>query len=99
MLSQQLLVFLTAAECASFNKAARQLLITPASVMKHINTLEARLGITLFKRSKTGLTLTPAGQALFKDGKKLRTAAATALSHAKNPLTRKALPSASAARF
>ena len=67
--------------------------------MKHINTLEARLGITLFKRSKTGLTLTPAGQALFKDGKKLRTAAATALSHAKNPLTRKALPSASAARF
>ena len=84
MLSQQLQVFLTAAECASFNKAARQLLITPASVMKHINTLEARLGVTLFKRSKTGLTLTPAGQALFKDGKKLRTAAATALSHAKN---------------
>ena len=80
MLSQQLQVFLTAAECASFNKAARQLLITPASVMKHINTLEARLGITLFKRSKTGLTLTPAGQALFKDGKKLRSASATALS-------------------
>lgn len=84
MLSHQLLVFLKAAECGSFTKASAQLLITPASVMKHINTLEARLGITLFLRSKAGLQLTPAGQSLYKDAAKLYTAAQSAVSRAKN---------------
>lgn len=84
MLSHQLLVFLKAAECGSFTKASAQLLITPASVMKHINTLEARLGITLFLRSKTGLQLTPAGQSLYKDAAKLYSAAQSAVSRAKN---------------
>ncbi len=84
MLSQQLLVFLKAAECGSFTKAAKQLFITPASVMKHINSLEARLGLTLFKRSKAGLELTAAGHALYKDGKKLRNSAENALIHAKS---------------
>ena len=54
MLSQQFQVFLRVAECGSFTRAARQLLVTPASVMKHINTLEARLGVTLFTRNKKG---------------------------------------------
>lgn len=84
MLSHQLLVFLKAAECGSFTKASAQLLITPASVMKHINTLEARLGITLFLRSKAGLQLTPAGQSLYKDAAKLYSAAQSAVSRAKN---------------
>ena len=84
MLSHQLLVFLKAAECGSFTKASAHLLITPASVMKHINTLEARLGITLFLRSKAGLQLTPAGQSLYKDAAKLYSAAQSAVSRAKN---------------
>ena len=84
MLSHQLLVFLKAAEYGSFTKASAQLLITPASVMKHINTLEARLGITLFLRSKAGLQLTPAGQSLYKDAAKLYSAAQSAVSRAKN---------------
>lgn len=84
MLSHQLLVFLKAAECGSFTKASAQLLITPASVMKHINTLEARLGITLFLRSKAGLQLTPAGQSLYKDAAKLYSTAQSAVSRAKN---------------
>ena len=52
MLSQQFQVFLRVAECGSFTKAAKQLLVTPASVMKHINTLEDRLGAVLFTRDK-----------------------------------------------
>ena len=84
MLSHQLQVFLKAAECGSFTKASAQLLITPASVMKHIDTLEARLGITLFLRSKAGLQLTPAGQSLYKDAAKLYSAAQSAVSRAKN---------------
>ena len=64
MLSQQMQVFLQVAECGSFTKAARRLLVTPASVMKHINTLEDRLGVTLFKRDKKGVVLTAAGRSL-----------------------------------
>ena len=61
MLSQQLQVFLQVADCGSFTKAAKRLLVTPASVMKHINTLESRLGVTLFKRDKRGVVLTGRG--------------------------------------
>lgn len=71
MLSQQLQVFLQVAESGSFSKAAEQRFVTPASVMKHINTLEARLGVKLFQRSSQGVALTPAGAALYADGKRL----------------------------
>ena len=71
MLSQQLQVFLQVADCGSFTKAAKRLLVTPASVMKHINTLENRLGVTLFRRDKKGVVLTAAGRSLYQDGKKM----------------------------
>ena len=51
MFSQPFLVFLQVAESGSFSKAAARLLVTPASVMKHMNTLEGRLGLTLVRRS------------------------------------------------
>lgn len=60
MLSQQLQVFLQVVDCGSFSKAAKQLMVTPASVMKHMNTLENRLGVTLLKRSNQGIELTAA---------------------------------------
>lgn len=52
MLSQQFRVFLTVAECGSFSGAAKKLLVTPASVMKHMNALEARIGAALLIRKK-----------------------------------------------
>lgn len=83
MLSQQLQVFLQVADCGSFTKAARRLMITPASVMKHINTLEGRLGVTLFKRDKKGVVLTAAGRSLVQDGKKMAALAKNAEARAK----------------
>lgn len=83
MLSQQLQVFLQVADCGSFTKAARRLMITPASVMKHINTLEGRLGVTLFKRDKKGVVLTAAGRSLVQDGKKMAALAQNAEARAK----------------
>ena len=83
MLSQQMQVFLQVAECGSFTKAARRLLVTPASVMKHINTLEDRLGVTLFKRDKKGVVLTAAGRSLVQDGKKMAALADHAAARAK----------------
>lgn len=83
MLSQQFQVFLRVAECGSFTRAARQLLVTPASVMKHINTLEGRLGVALFLRDKKGVTLTAAGRSLYKDGKRLAALARNAAARAR----------------
>ena len=84
MLSQQLQVFLQVVDCGSFSKAAKQILVTPASVMKHMNTLESRLGVTLVKRSNQGIELTAAGKSLYKDGKKLLVSAENAVARAKN---------------
>ena len=84
MLSQQFLVFLQVVDCGSFSKAAKHLMVTPASVMKHMNTLESRLGVTLLKRSNQGIELTDAGRSLYKDGKKLLVSVENAVARAKN---------------
>ncbi|GFI32956.1 HTH-type transcriptional regulator CynR [Lachnospiraceae bacterium] len=84
MISQQLKVFLQVVDCGSFTKAASQLFVTPASIMKHMNTLESRLGVTLLKRNNQGISLTSAGEALYKDGKKIAAEAENAIFKAKN---------------
>lgn len=71
MLSQQFRVFLTVAECGSFSGAAKKLLVTPASVMKHMNALEARIGAALLIRTHRGVALTAAGRSLYEDGRKM----------------------------
>lgn len=65
----QLTTFISVAESGSFTKAAEALFITPPAVMKQINSLEERLGITLFDRSNHGLQLTDAGKSFFQDAK------------------------------
>lgn len=52
--------------------------------MKHMNTLEARLGVTLLKRTNQGIQLTPAGMSLYKDGKKIAAEADNSVFKAKN---------------
>lgn len=61
--------FISVVESGSFTKAAEALFITPPAVMKQINSLEERLGITLFDRSNHGLQLTDAGKSFFQDAK------------------------------
>ena len=65
----QLTTFISVAENGSFTKAADALFITPTAVMKQINTLEERLGITLFDRTNHGLQLTEAGKSFLQDAK------------------------------
>ena len=84
MLSQQLQIFLEVVDSGSFTKASKRLLVTPASVMKHMNKLENRLGLTLFKRSNHGVQLTAAGKSLYEDGKKMLSQAEDAIVKAKN---------------
>ena len=83
MLSQQLQVFLQVADSGSFAKAAQRLFVTPASVMKQMNALERRLGLTLLIRNNQGVLLTAAGRSLYEDGRKMRAYTADAVTRAK----------------
>ena len=69
MYNPQLTTFISVSENGSFTKAADALFITPTAVMKQINALEERLGITLFDRTNHGLQLTEAGKSFLQDAK------------------------------
>lgn len=56
--------FLAVASHRQMSRAAAQVHLAQSSVSDQIQLLEAELGAELFIRSKTGLTLTPAGEAL-----------------------------------
>lgn len=57
-------VFHSAANHLSFTKAAEELYITQPAVTKNIKELESALRIDLFNRSKSGMSLTKAGELL-----------------------------------
>ena len=45
--------------------------VTPASIMKQMNALEERLGVTVLKRTNQGIELTEAGKYIYKVAKKI----------------------------
>lgn len=69
MYNPQLTTFVSVAKNGSFTKASDELFLTPTAVMKQINALEERLGITLFARTNHGLELTEAGERFLQDAK------------------------------
>lgn len=54
-------VFVCASDAGSLSGAARHLGMSPAMATKHVDSLEAQLGIKLFHRSTRGLSLTEVG--------------------------------------
>jgi LysR family transcriptional regulator, glycine cleavage system transcriptional activator len=54
--------FEAAARHESFAGAAAELHVDHAAISRHVRALEARLGVTLFRRAKRGVELTPAGR-------------------------------------
>lgn len=56
--------FQVSARHLSFTRAAQELNLTQAAVSQHVKNLEARLGVTLFRRVPRGLVLTDEGLAL-----------------------------------
>lgn len=71
MVSSQLTTFIAVAKCGSFSKAAETLFVSPTAVMKQVDVLESRLGVTLFRRTNHGLQLTEAGKSVLSDAKYL----------------------------
>lgn len=69
MYNSQLTVFVCAADCGSFSKAAEKLFISATAVMKQINSLEKHLNLKLIERTPRGILLTPAGDVIYRDAK------------------------------
>ncbi len=67
MYSRQVESFIETANAGSFSKAARTLYIAPSSLIQQIDLLEQRLGVVLFERGHRGVTLTEAGESLYRD--------------------------------
>ena len=83
MLDPRYETFVRVADAGSFNKAAEELYITPTAVIKQINALEADLGLALFTRTHRGLTLTKAGESVFRDVKYMQEYSRKALTRAR----------------
>lgn len=61
--------FIAVADLGSFTKAAEKLFISSTAIMKQINTLENHLDMKLLERTSAGVSLTAAGQVIYKDAK------------------------------
>src|SRR3712207_7633534 len=59
-------VFVEVVQVGSFTHAAERLELSKAVVSKHVSGLEQRLGARLFHRTTRRLTLTEAGEALYR---------------------------------
>lgn len=67
MNEKQIEYFLTVAQYGSFAKAEKKLYVSRQAIMKQIDRLEEEIGVQLFQRDHTGLSLTAAGETL-KEG-------------------------------
>lgn len=62
----EIVIFIQVVQSGSFTQAAKKLGMPNSTVSSKISSLEARLGITLIKRTTRQLKITPAGEAYFK---------------------------------
>lgn len=71
----QLRSFATVAELGHLTRAADQLHVSQPALSAQVKALEEELGVPLFDRGSTGMTLTPAGKRLLPDALKVIAAA------------------------
>ena len=71
MYNRELITFITVADQGSFLKAAKELYITPASVMNQMNKLESTIGTKLINRTNQGVHLTASGRSIYQDAKQI----------------------------
>ena len=83
MYIRELTTLIAVADQGSFLKAAKELYITPASVMNQMNKLEGIVGVRLIERTNQGTTLTAAGRSIYQDAKQMIEFSTTAIKKAR----------------
>lgn len=68
---QQLQYFVTVAEQLNFSKAAEVLFVTQPLLSQQISSLESTLGVKLFHRSTKAVALTPAGEVILVQARRI----------------------------
>jgi DNA-binding transcriptional LysR family regulator len=68
---RQLSSFIAVAEEGQLSKAAVRLCLSQPPLSRHIQALEAELGVLLFERTATGMELTQAGAALLEEARNI----------------------------
>lgn len=63
--------FLATSEAGSFTKAANDLGVTQSTLSRRIDHLEHQLGVRLFLRSRSGVTLTPEGESILQTAREI----------------------------
>lgn len=81
--TRELAYFVAVAQERHFGRAAARLGIAQPPLSRAIKLLERRLGVVLLERTGRGVLLTPAGEVLFQDGRRVIEAAAAAAERAR----------------
>ena len=76
--------FIAVVREGSFSKAASNLFMSAVSVMKQMNNFEDQLGFKIFNRTTRGVTLTSAGQSLYKSAQNIVAQSQEAIEKARN---------------
>lgn len=71
MESRLLTYFVAVAEELHFSRAAKKLNMSQPPLSKQIGQLEEKIGVKLFKRTRRRVELTPAGEVLLEDARKI----------------------------
>jgi DNA-binding transcriptional LysR family regulator len=71
--------FCAVADWHGFNRAARALHTSQSSISAQIRDLEQEIGVTLFNRTQSRVSLTPAGEKFLEEARRLVTGAARAV--------------------
>lgn len=79
----QLRSFVAVAAAGHVTRAAEKIHLSQPTVSGHIRALESTLGVTLFDRGATGVTLTHAGRLLLEDAERVLAAAQLLRDHAR----------------
>lgn len=74
---RQVEVFVAVAEALHFGRAAERLSISQATASQEVRRLEVALGLTLLQRSTRSVRLTPAGDAVLSESRRLMEVAAS----------------------
>lgn len=68
---EKLRIFLAVAECRSFSLGAKRLYISHSTTSRAVSVLEEELGVQLLRRDNRVLGLTPAGECLAGEARRL----------------------------